>query len=298
MNSNEKIKLAIPTIDLLKCKRFKGGYFELYGGVIDEAICEADGPGDDYPDADDGWEPEYDFADPEEYLEYLDTENEDYADGIDRGYDATPESNPGTQQAVNYDESVPEDMKNQIDSLLKNLPEVIANQNVDITYNPELLALLNEKAAGAYLREGFTLPDGTRVEKDTILLGDNSNMSTVQEELIHCWQENNCIPDGLTPEDVLSAMEFQAAVYMDLMNLIESQTFPVRCEMGDFYSDFLTDCFKDGDGFTFDLEHFDFEYFIEHFREYYEHWLDYYENHHYGTGSDESYDWNWDELFN
>ena len=53
-NDKERIRLAIPTIDLLECRKFKGGYYELWGGVLDSSYCYADGPDDYYPDADDG----------------------------------------------------------------------------------------------------------------------------------------------------------------------------------------------------------------------------------------------------
>lgn len=303
MRRIEKIRLAIPTIDLLECKRFKGGYFELYG-ELEESRCVADGPGNDYPDADDGWEPDYDFATPGEYMDYLesqDADDENYADGIDREPGVDNAGDSGSQQAINYDGSVPVEMKNQIEQLLQKLPGLIANQNVAILYNQDLLSSLDGGvgAAGTYLREGYVLPDGTIVEQDTILLGDKSNMSTVQEELIHCWQENNCISEGKTPGDVLSAMEFQAAVYMDLLGIVENQDFLVDNVMGDYYPDFLTNCFRDGNVFTFDFEHFNYEYFIEHFREFYEQWLDHYSPAHpYGKGNDEYYDWNWDELLN
>ena len=303
MRRIEKIRLAIPTIDLLECKRFKGGYFELYG-QLDGARCVADGPGKDYPDADDGWEPEYDFATPGEYVEHLESQgadSENHADGIDREPGVDNAGDSGSQQAINYDGSVRVEMKNQIEQLLQKLPGLIANQNVAILYNQDLLSSLDGGvgAAGTYLREGYVLPDGTIVEQDTILLGDKSNMSTVQEELIHCWQENNCISEGKTPGDVLSAMEFQAAVYMDLLGIVENQDFLVDNVMGDYYPDFLTNCFRDGNVFTFDFDHFNYEYFIEHFREFYEQWLNHYDpTHPYGKGNDEHYDWNWDELLN
>ena len=304
MRRIEKIRLAIPTIDLLECKRFKGGYFELYDGQLDGAYCVADGPRNDYPDADDGWEPDYDFATTDEYQEYLEsqegTDNENYADGIDQE-PGTNKASDSVRHEISYGESVSEDMKNQIEQLLAKLPELISNQNVEIVYNQGLVSLLDggKGAAGTYLREGFILPDGTRVEKDTILLGDKSNMSTVHEELIHCWQENNCIAEGKTPSDVLSAMEFQAAVYMDLIGIVENQDFLVDNVMGDYYSDFLTNCFREGNVFTFDFEHFNYEYFIEHFGEFYEQWLGHYgSDHPYGKGDDQHYDWNWDELLN
>jgi hypothetical protein len=293
MRRIEKIRLTIPTIDLLECKRFKGGYFELYDGQLDGAYCVADGPRNDYADADDGWEPDYDIANPGEYMDHLESQeadNENYADGIDQ----EPEAN-------NVSWSVPGEMRNQIEQLLAKLPDLISNQNVEIVYNQGLLGLLDggKGAAGTYLREGFILPDGTKVERDTILLGDNANMSTVHEELIHCWQENNCIAEGKTPGDVLSAMEFQAAVYMDLIGIVENQDFLVDNVMGDYYSDFLTNCFREGNVFTFDFEHFNYEYFIEHFGEFYEQWLDHYgSDHPYGKGDDQHYDWNWDELLN
>ena len=39
------------------------GRYELWGGVLDSSYCYADGPDDYYPDADDGWLPEFDSFD-------------------------------------------------------------------------------------------------------------------------------------------------------------------------------------------------------------------------------------------
>ena len=56
-------RMHIRQICLLECRKFKGGYYELWGGVLDSSYCYADGPDDYYPDADDGWLPEFDSFD-------------------------------------------------------------------------------------------------------------------------------------------------------------------------------------------------------------------------------------------
>ena len=77
-NDKERIRLAIPTIDLLECRKFKGGYhdeslydtnnyyqeeenYEIDGGEIDPAILFGDYEDDNYDreedsDRDDNWD--------------------------------------------------------------------------------------------------------------------------------------------------------------------------------------------------------------------------------------------------
>ncbi len=108
------------------------------------------------------------------------------------------------------DDSVPKDIKDQIDSLLNSLPAAIANQDVKIISDPKLLDSIlsekGEKANGTFLHEGYVLPDGTKISQDTILLGKGADISTVQEELVHCWQMNNCFEEGATTNNSMSAM--------------------------------------------------------------------------------------------
>ena len=222
-----KIRLAIPTIDLLECRKFKGGYYEdsnndtdnycpeyedyeIDGGKIDQSIIVEDsGNGYDREDGferDDNWNDNQDDYD--QYEDYR-AENDD-TDGILSGNDDTDKGK------VVVDDSVPKEIQDQIDSLLSRLPAVISNQNVKIISNPELLDLIlsekGEKASGTFLHAGYVLPDGTVVKEDTVLLGNGADISTVQEELVHCWQMNNCFEDGATTNNSLSAMEFQSSV--------------------------------------------------------------------------------------
>lgn len=90
----EKIKLAIPTINLLECRRLKGGYHdEFYGNELDASCCIADGPGDDYPDVEDQ-EPEYDPSDNNEYCDRdEDLDNSKEENTTDRSDDSRPENN-------------------------------------------------------------------------------------------------------------------------------------------------------------------------------------------------------------
>ena len=220
-NDKERIRLAIPTIDLLECRKFKGGYYELWGGVLDSSYCYADGPDDYYPDADDGWLPDYNFGDPEEYMEWLDSkdfENDDDRPDefiISQG-DVSGNSEggqPDEGKSVICDDSVPQEIKDQLDSLLNRLPSAVSDQGVKIMSDPELLDTLaaqwDAEAKGTFLREGYVLPDSTVVQENTVLLGNGADISTVQEELIHAWQINNCFEDGATTNNSLSAMEFQ-----------------------------------------------------------------------------------------
>ena len=320
-NDKERIRLAIPTIDLLECRKFKGGYYELWGGVLDSSYCYADGPDDYYPDADDGWLPDYNFGDPEEYMEWLDSkdfENDDDRPDefiISQG-DVSGNSEggqPDEGKSVICDDSVPQEIKDQLDSLLNRLPSAVSDQGVKIMSDPELLDTLaaqwDAEAKGTFLREGYVLPDSTVVQENTVLLGNGADISTVQEELIHAWQINNCFEDGTTTNNSLSAMEFQQTIFDDILTMVENEA-PVmgRDEMGgDVYSDFLLDCFLvqevDEEGtvkcyIDYDMESFNFEYFTEHFNDYYNEWLRFYDGQYYGRGDDKHYDWNWEELLN
>ena len=219
-----KIRLAIPTIDLLECRKFKGGYYEdsnndtdnycpeyedyeIDGGKIDQSIIVEDsGNGYDREDGferDDNWNDNQDDYD--QYEDYR-AENDD-TDGILSGNDDTDKGK------VVVDDSVPKEIQDQMDSLLNSLPSAISNQDVRIISNPELLDTLAAKwgveAKGAFLREGYVLPDGTVLKEDTVLLGNGADISTVQQELIHGWQRSECFKEGATTNNSLSAMEFQ-----------------------------------------------------------------------------------------
>ena len=95
-------------------------------------------------------------------------------------------------------------------------------------------------------------------------------------------------------------MEFQAAILSDILfEINEGVSVVGREDMGTEYTDFLCECFEDEEGIlNFDIDSFNYDYFIENFREFYEHWLEYYSGKPYGSGNDEHYDWNWDELLN
>ena len=288
---------------------------------MDTSYCYADGPKDHYPDADDGWLPDYNFGDPEEYMEWLDShdfENDDERPDefiISQG-DGSGNSGrglPDEESSIICDDSVPQEIKDQLGSLLNSLPSAISNQNVRIISNPELLDTLAAKwgveAKGAFLREGYVLPDGTVLKEDTVLLGNGADISTVQQELIHGWQRSECFKEGATTNNSLSAMEFQETVISDILTMLENKS-PVidRDVMGGYgYSEFLLNCFLveeiDEDGnvksyIDYDMNSCNFEYFTEHISDFYNEWLQVYDGQYYGQGDDKYYDWNWAELLN
>ena len=315
MDRNEgRIRLAIPTIDLLECRKFKGGYHEdgIYdtdnyypeddyavdGGEIDPAVIIGNPDNDSY-DREDDFERDDNWDDYQnDYEQY-----EDYREEGD-GTSGNGEDNDTGKGTVLVDDSVPKDIKDQIDSLLNSLPAAIANQDVKIISDPKLLDSIlsekGEKANGTFLHEGYVLPDGTKISQDTILLGKGADISTVQEELVHCWQMNNCFEEGATTNNSMSAMEFQASVIeyiTNLENLNATITGPVGIDPDfvDYYLNRLPYT-EDENG----IPKFDIDKFEEDMNAFYAYWLEYYlsqdTDHPYAQGNDEHYDWNWEDL--
>ena len=303
MDRNEgRIILAIPTIDLLECRKFKGGYHEDNAEMLDPAYCEDDYPEDSYHDADDGWLPDY--SDQEDYMDHQDSQDMDnYYEQYERGEDAIDGNDGGDESEsdkIKCDDSVPKEIQDLLDSLLDRLPPDIANQNVRIISNQELLNSLThsdgQEAKGAFLPAGHVLPNGNVLNEDTVVLGNGADMSTVQEELIHCWQVNNCIENGASIDDVLSAMEFQASI-IEAIDILENSDgiinlpYGIPGEFAEFYYS-LPD-FQNDNG---EME-LDYDAFIEKMDQFYDYWLGYYDGESYGQGTDENYNWNWDIFF-
>ena len=316
MDRNEgRIRLAIPTIDLLECRKFKGGYHEdgiydtdnyypeddytVEGGEIDPAVVVGNLDNENYDreddfERDDNWDD--DQSDYEQYEDYREEGDDTSGNGED--------NNIGKGTVV-VDDSVPKDIKDQIDSLLNSLPAAIANQDVKIISDPKLLDSISsekgEKASGAFLHEGYVLPDGTKLSQDTILLGNGADISTVQEELVHCWQMNNCFEEGATTNNSMSAMEFQASV-VEAINILESYDGIIELPTG-ISEDFAAFYYLLTSTENNDIEGGDEESELDiegKMNEFYSYWIEFYNNlsedHPYAQGNDEHYDWNWDDI--
>ena len=72
-----KIKLTVPTIDLLECKKIKGGYSYADGGELNPGICiDYIDDGDEEPDIDNNWFNNDNNKDPDDNYDNEDFDND------------------------------------------------------------------------------------------------------------------------------------------------------------------------------------------------------------------------------
>lgn len=289
MRTQGTIQLRIPTIDLSLTKRLKGGYI-LYGGELEPAVCEADGPNDSYPDADDEWEPDFDLLDPQDFKDYdFSQEDDSYYDNYS---DFQRDENDGHATGVIPPLSA--------DTILNEviISHILQGQNIGFMFDSDLK---QEHSALGYTRfVGQTLPDGSIAERDTIVLSDEATLATLNEELFHVWQGHHCYNGDGFPSEATAPMELMMAVFdfiydSEYGNGIYSDEEDDK-GMGDSLWRLLLDHqILDDD---FNVIGFDFDGFIDAWdRSYYEDWKEFYSGEAYGRGSDDNWDWNWAEAY-
>lgn len=307
MEQKNQIKLTIPTIDLSLLKRMKGGY-SLYGGEIEAAYCEADGPGNNYPDADDGWTPKIDTLDPKEFEDYdfsqdNDGEDSDFSiigsDFSNIQEDDNLDSQHEEGQQDNNEVSGPDDIAATLsgDSLMTDeiVSQLLAGTGIDYQFNQEWLdekCKGNYSALGAALFSGDVLPDGTIATHDTIILGNNATYDAYLEELFHIWQGNTLYHGEGSPRHSTSAMEFMEATFEYIGGLFEgnylnpsgSDALPLN------FIEVIYDCFNfDEENPVFNWESF----FAEWDRSFFEAWDSLHDSDPYGRGDDQDFEWDW-----
>ena len=279
MEQVRKIELSIPTIDLSLLKKLKGGY-TFYGGELDPAYCYADGPSDNYPDAaDDGWRPEFDFADPSDFQDYdFSKDDEDSAhEGNNKTGDSTDIHSCANINIVNFTQEQTQAIINAIN----NLPNLY--QNLTVTITPS-----NQTEGSGQFTPGYI----------SITIDSNGipNVSALHEELNHFLQYQRYGDEMLTHSH--SAYEYQAKMLEDL----------VQYSSGMLVDDFLS--FLDGSDNNslefwlncFGEENFNKSYFIDHAADFYDEFVNYYNSidnpGDYGSQYDPDFDWDWEYWLN
>ena len=282
-----KIKLSIPTIDFAILKKMKGGYI-LYGGELDASYCETDGPADSYPTVEDDWNPSFNFADPEDFVDYdLSKDDEDNED-IDSRDDR---NNTLGGSEIDID-NLP------LDTLLteKLVSQILNGKGIDYIFSQEILSELSRgQETNACVRyAGELLPDGTVLENHTIIIGNNADLNTLQHELFHVWQGTHLyIGDGIA-STATSAMEFMRCT-LEYIDELQMGHFLYGGALDTLPTEFLyllQDCVTadvDKEEYSFDWQMF----FDNWNRDYFEQWDSLHASDGNGRGYDDGFVWDW-----
>ena len=302
MVRQKKIELTIPTIDLSLAKRIKGGYI-LYGGELEASFCVADGPGDNYPNADDGWTPDINPRDPRDFEDYDFSQDND---GNDSDFSIIQDDDYGYSQheGVQHDGGLPGPDENlgalSKDSLVSDgiVSQLLAGSGVDYQFNQDWL---DEKslgsAIGATIYAGQSLPDGSIAEHDTIVLSPDATVATVNEELFHIWQGANCYNgDGFPTDHSTGPMELMAAIF-DYIYDIQFGNGKYGDENDDKYLPNQLWILLEG-LVSVSGDEFDFNGFLKEWNDsYFEDWKAFYRGKGYGHGNLDDWDWKWEDAY-
>lgn len=303
MSQQKQIKLTIPTIDLVLLKKLKGGY-SLYGGELDAAYCIEDGPEDNYPDADDGWEPDINTRDPREFEDYDFSQD---TDGVISDFTISQEDDHRDSQHEEKQHSDGIFGPNAIIGSLSNdsiitdeiASQLLAGTGIDYVFNQSWLdEKSNGLALGATIYAGRPLPDGSIAEHDTIILSPNATVATINEELFHIWQGANCYNGNSFPTNHSTGpMELMVGVFgfiFDTLfgNGIYNDENDDRAMPSSLLYLLVQNVSLDGRGFDIDgfINNWDDSIFDD--------WKECYNGKGYGSGTLDDWEWNWKDAYN
>ncbi len=286
MDRNEgRIKLTIPTIDLLECRKFKGGYHEdgIYdtdnyypeddyavdGGEIDPAICIS---------GDDGYEPETEESwYPEDYEDQRDDDYENDRETYFGDSGLTPDSNgTGVQENNITYIGISEENIGHINYVVSLMPQIFSTLNVTVKTSMDI------EGGGQFLPGEITLKDR----------GDGTiDVGAIKEELIHQLQYNVLQSMG---QDMMSTarsnLEYQAKMLEDLIERLEdmpTSSFIDENVLGDFWDKCIIE-----EDFGLSLN---YDYFIAHAADFFTEYMNMAPEEYKGD-IDENFNWNWDKY--
>ena len=293
MKIKSNIILEIPTIDLVECRKFKGGYNEYWGGVLDPGYCEADGPGDGYSDTDDEWLPDDDFVNPENDEELKDDESQSDEDARHDGED--DRSNDGNNDSDNSDDNITKETPLTADLVSR----ILQGTGINFVFDQGFLDNKsgNQKANGALVFAGQTLPNGEIAEKDTIVLGTNATVGTLLEEMFHSWQADNLYTIDGSPDDIISPMEFMHKTFDAIFDFLSGDVTGGdgndEIALPQEWLMFIMDCYN----WNPDNPLFDWETFFQGWDDnYFDQWKELHDGTPYGQGDDTNWDWDWEDA--
>ena len=289
-----RIRLALPTIDLLECKKFKGGYHEesiydtdnyypeegdsaIYGGEIDPAIVYGDSTDDNYCREDDFDRDDNRDDNQNEYDRYENDREDDIEDRDNHNNDITTDTilSPMLVSLILKDKSI--------------------NYLFDQNYIDQKSS--GNIAYGMIIFSGNLLPNGTVAQVDTIVLGDNATVGTLLEEIFHCWQGNNLYDGTGSPSEATSAMEFMHKTFGAIYDFLDGDvTWGDASDEAALPQEWLLhimECYN----WNSENPQFDWNNFIQGWNvDYFDQWLNMYDEHPYGRGNDDHWKWDWQEA--